>query len=117
MDKPISMSVKDFLIRKLAIKLLIKENIIEAVVHHQFSSANKALQDDNNNSVEIAGFGKFLYNPKKAKKKFVMLEVAKKNTEEVLKQEDLSETKRKNMESKLRDIILYMEQIKPKINV
>ena len=71
MDKPISMSVKDFLIRTLAVKMLTSEKTIEAVINHQFQSANEAL--DLNNSVEIAGFGKFFFNSKKAIKRIAQL--------------------------------------------
>ena len=43
MDKPISLSVKDYLIRRLAPKLLTSEKVIEAVINHQFQSANEAM--------------------------------------------------------------------------
>lgn len=71
MDKPMSMSVKDFLIRTLAVKMLTSEKTIEAVVNHQFQSANEAL--DLNNSIEISGFGKFFFNNKKAIKRLAKL--------------------------------------------
>lgn len=67
-----SMSVKEYLIRTLAIKLAVNEKTIEAVVNHQFQSANEAM--DVNHSVEISGFGKFMYNEKKAVKKLAKLE-------------------------------------------
>lgn len=67
MDKPISMSVKDYLVRTLAVKMMISEKIIEAVVNHQFQSANEAM--DFHNSLEISGFGKFYFNEKKAAKR------------------------------------------------
>jgi len=57
MDKPISMSVKDFLVRTLAVKMMMNEKMIEAVINHQFQSANVAM--DLNNSIYISGFGKF----------------------------------------------------------
>jgi hypothetical protein len=66
------MSVKEYLIRTLAIKLAVNEKTIEAVVNHQFQSANEAM--DLNHSVEISGFGKFMYNEKKAIKKIAKLE-------------------------------------------
>ena len=72
MSKPMSMSVKEYLIRTLAIKLAVNEKTIEAVVNHQFQSANEAM--DVNHSVEISGFGKFMYNEKKAAKKIAKLE-------------------------------------------
>lgn len=66
-DKPVSMSVKDWLIKKMSIELFIKEPIINAVVTHQFNSANDAFK--NNNSVELSGFGKFVFNVSKANRK------------------------------------------------
>ena len=62
-----SMSVKDYLIRIMAVKEMMSEKTIEAIVNHQFQSANLALQE--HYSVEISGFGKFLFNHKKALKK------------------------------------------------
>ena len=67
-----SMSVKEYLIRTLAIKLAVNEKTIEAVVNHQFQSANEAM--DLNHSIEISGFGKFMFNEKKAAKKLAKLE-------------------------------------------
>ena len=57
MNKPQSMSHKDFLIRTLAVKLSVNEKMIEAIVNHQFQSANEAM--DLNHSIELSGFGKF----------------------------------------------------------
>ena len=44
MDKPISMSVKDYLIRTLAVKIMVSEKVIETIVNHQFQSANEAME-------------------------------------------------------------------------
>ena len=71
MDKPISLPVKDYLIRVLAVKTLTSEKTIEAIVNHQFQSANEALQT--NKSVEISGFARMLFNQKKANKKMKLL--------------------------------------------
>ena len=72
-NKPMSMSVKEYLIRTLAVKLTVNEKMIEAVVKHQFQSAHSAL--DINKSVEISGFGKFVFNTKKGKKKVEKLKI------------------------------------------
>lgn len=71
MNKPQSLSVKDFLIRTLAVKLGINEKTIDAVINHQFQAANDAL--DSNMSVEISGFGKFVFNERKAERKTAKL--------------------------------------------
>ena len=92
MDKPISMSIKDFLIRTLAVKMLTSEKMIEAVVNHQFQSANEAM--DLNNSLEIAGFGKFYFNEKKATKRLGQLNAKKQAMERIITDETTSDQTR-----------------------
>ena len=94
MDKPISMSVKDYLVRTLAVKMLISEKTIEAVVNHQFQSANEAM--DFNNSLEISGFGKFYFNEKKATKRIGALNAKKTAMETIIADETTSEQKRRS---------------------
>lgn len=67
MDKPRSLSMKDYLVRTLAVKLRIPEKTLDAVISHQFHSANEAMLT--NKSIEISGFGKLIFNKKKAEKK------------------------------------------------
>ena len=74
-SKPAAMNIKDYLIRLLAVKILTSEKTIDAVITHQFQSANEAL--DLNNSVEISGFGKFFFNNKKAIKRLGALNAKK----------------------------------------
>jgi nucleoid DNA-binding protein len=92
MDKPISMSVKDYLIRTLAVKMLTSEKTIEAVVNHQFQSANEAM--DLNNSLEISGFGKFYFNEKKATKRLGQLNAKKQAMERLIIDETTSAQKK-----------------------
>ena len=94
MDKPVSMSVKDYLVRTLAVKMLISEKTIEAVVNHQFQSANEAM--DFNNSLEISGFGKFYFNEKKATKRIGQLNAKKQAMEKIISDETTSEQKRRS---------------------
>ena len=94
MDKPISMSVKDFLVRTLAVKMMMNEKTIEAVVNHQFQSANEAM--DLNNSLEISGFGKFYFNEKKATKRIGALNAKKTAMETIIADETTSEQKRRS---------------------
>lgn len=67
-----ALTVKDLLIRTTAVRLAIPERIVESVVTHQFSSAATAM--DTNKSVEISGFGKFMFNEKKALSRLEKLE-------------------------------------------
>ena len=94
MDKPISMSVKDYLVRTLAVKMMISEKTIETVVNHQFQSANEAM--DTNNSIEISGFGKFYFNEKKAQKRLADLSRKKRLMEEFIASADTSEQKKRS---------------------
>ena len=94
MDKPISMSVKDFLVRTLAVKMMMNEKTIEAVVNHQFQSANEAM--DLNNSLEISGFGKFYFNEKKATKRLGQLNAKKHAMEKIIADETTSEQKKRS---------------------
>ena len=92
MDKPISMSVKDYLVRTLAVKMMISEKTIETVVNHQFQSANEAM--DTNNSIEISGFGKFYFNSKKAAKRLGNLLSKKELFQRQLEDETITEARR-----------------------
>ena len=75
----------------LAIKSLTSEATIEAVVTHQFQSANEAM--DTNDSIEISGFGKFYFNKKKAINKLKQLEILVKEQEG----KDIIETTKHNI--------------------
>ncbi|NBV29783.1 hypothetical protein EBS02_12375, partial [bacterium] len=96
MDKPVSLAMKDWLIRKLAPKLLLSEKTIEAVINHQFQSANEAML--NNKTVEISGFGKFIFNDKKAIKKMAMYKQIEKALVNILSKPDVGEAKRRSTE-------------------
>ena len=114
MDKPRSLSVKDYLVRVLAVKMLTSEKIIEAVVDHQYQSTNEAMA--NNCSVEIAGFGKMFFNKKKATKEMNRLLSYKAIHEQTLLDENITETKRQSLTVKLDNIRMAIESLKPRIN-
>jgi nucleoid DNA-binding protein len=113
MDKPISLSVKDYIIRKMGVKLMVSEKVIDTVIGHQFSSANDALK--NNKSVEITGFGKFLFNQKKANKRMEKMLSQKAYFEGLLQDPQLSEQKKASTQTKLTNVLINIEALKPKI--
>jgi hypothetical protein len=76
------MSHKEYLVRALSIKLAMSEKIVEAVVNHQFQSANEAM--DVNHSLELSGFGRIVFNNKKAIKKLAALEAKLERTQNQL---------------------------------
>lgn len=63
-NRPDGMNVRDWLIQYVSADLGIDKDIVDRVVYHQFDKAREALRD--NNSVEISGLGKFLFNQRKA---------------------------------------------------
>ena len=113
MDKPISLSMKDYLIRTLAVKMMIQEKVIEAVINDQFNSANEAMRI--HNSVEISGFGKFIFNYKKAQKKMDKMLSQKELFEGRLKDPSISEQKRNTEMVKLTNVINNINILKPKL--
>lgn len=114
MDKPISMSVKDFLIRKLAVQLMTSEKLIETVVNHQFQSANEAMGV--NNSLEISGFGKFFFNQKKAKKRLGQLGAKMGAMDKILANEETTDQRRHAAQVTLEKTKITIDSIKSKIH-
>ena len=113
MDKPISMSVKDYLVRTLAVKMMISEKTIETVINHQFQSANEAM--DTNNSIEISGFGKFYFNEKKAQKRLTDLNRKKNLMLEFIASAETSEQKKRSSQVTLEKTEALINLLKSKI--
>lgn len=114
MDKPRSLSIKDYIIRKMSIKFNTPEKVIESVVNHQFQSATLAFNDQK--SVELSGFGKFLFNEKKAVKKMETMLVQKQVLEQTIIDQTATDRKRKAAEVKLESLLQAIEILKPKID-
>ena len=117
--KPHNMHIKDFLIKKIAINKVIEnkmisESVINKVVIHQFDLANQAI--NKYNSVEFSGFGKFVFNINKAKKKLQKTEEIIAYFSRVLEDETISPTIRRNAEMKLATAIDNRLKLKPKID-
>lgn len=112
--KPVSMSMKDFLVRTQAVKMMKSERVIDAVVTHQFQSALQAVKDYN--SVEISGFGKFYFNEGKARKKLAKQyeKLAMINTK--LNTPDITDVKRQKYTTMLQTTLADIEYLKTKLN-
>lgn len=108
-NKPKSMSHKEYLVRALSIKLAMSEKIVEAVVNHQFQSANEAM--DVNHSLELSGFGRILFNNKKAIKKLAALEAKLERTQKQLN----TTTDPKKIEDAIEVLQKQIRLLKPKI--
>jgi nucleoid DNA-binding protein len=114
MKKPQSMSVKEWIIKKMAISMVVSEKVIDAVVVHQFDSANDAVNI--HKSVEISGFGKFYFNQKKAQVQYDKYVRIKQSYENMLADDSLSDKKRHSTEQKMISILNDIKILKPKIN-
>jgi hypothetical protein len=112
MNKPASMTIKEWIIKKMAIKMVVSEKVIEQVINFQFDSANQALST--NDTIEISGFGKFIFNTVKAEKQYAKYLLIKAAYEKILT-EELSDKRRSNVERRLENIIRDIEILKPKI--
>ena len=106
------MSVKDYLIRTLAVKILTSEKTIEAVINHQFQSANEAM--DLHNSIELSGFGKFFFNDKKAIKRVNTLIAKKLLLEDTLADDKSSEQKKNSARVTLDKTLPLIESLTTK---
>ncbi len=114
MSKPQSMSVKEWLIKRMSLSLVIPEKVIDAVITNQFDSANDALK--NNKSIEISGFGKFVFNDKKAIHQMNKYLSQKLMFETMLSDSSLPDVKRRNIQMKLDTTLGNIKILKPKID-
>ena len=101
--------------KKMAISMVVSEQVIDQVITHQFNSADDATKTMN--SIEISGFGKFVFNKPKAEKKIEKLLKIKKAYEQQLAENTLPSKKLDVIKSKLSNLNLTLNSIKPKVNV
>jgi len=111
-DKPESMSVREWITKKVALASSTPENVIKHIITHQFDSAYHALND--NNSIEISGFGKFYYNEKKGKTELKYYEDEKATYEAQLISSETTEKERQKIEKQLRWIEGHLKYLNNK---
>lgn len=99
MDKPTTLSVKDWIIRNMSTEMSIQERIIHAVIDHQFNSARLAM--DTGTSIEFSGFGKFMFNRKRAVTKYLKFLHMKEGMEYIINDEKTDDKKRGYTQFKL----------------
>ena len=113
MNKPISMSLVDFFIKKTALKTLTSESTVEAIIKHQWKAANEGSKT--NNEVEISGIGMFYVSANKTRKRIIHLEKIQKGYQYIV---DNSEDEKRvaATKSKLVAITDRINQLKDKLN-
>lgn len=113
MDKPVSLSVKDWIIRNMSGRMMIPERTIETVINTQFEQAYNVMKDGD--ILEFSGFGKLIFNKKKAVHKLRKYEEIKQAYEKWLEQ-PLTEQRKKTLEIKLQSVTKDIELLKPRVN-
>jgi nucleoid DNA-binding protein len=110
--------IKEYIIKKIAVNKvtdkLISEKTMDLVISHQFESAIKAMMT--NSTVEISGFGKFLFNFKRAQKELTKYEKIREHYTSLLQNTSLSEEQRKDLEDKLAIANDGIKNLKPRVN-
>ncbi len=114
MNKPPSMSHKEWMIKRLSINMVISEKIIEAVINNQFDTANEALIE--NNSVELSGLGKFVFNVQRANKRMIKYESLKALYEGNLEAEDITESMKHKTQKRLDTVLNNIKSLKEKLS-
>jgi len=114
MNRPSSMSIKEYLVRLQAMSSLRSESVINSVITHQFQSANDAMKT--NNSIEISGFGKFYFNLPKAKKRIEALNNKIRNYKRALIEDSPSEILIKRIEARIVFLQEELDRLNNKTN-
>lgn len=114
MDKPVSISVKAWIIRKMSVSSQMQESVIETIVNHQFEGAYIAL--DTCNSLEFSGFAKLFFNTKKAHKKLEKMESQIREFTRIVNDECVDEIRRKRVDFKLQLTIKTHKYLSDKLH-
>jgi len=114
MDKPVSLSVKAWIIRNMSVRTQMQEREIEMIVNHQFDSAYTALESCN--SLEFSGFGRFFFNKWKALKKLEKFKSQINEFSRILNDPSSTEIRKRNIEMKLQMTRKNFEYLNTKLN-
>ena len=115
MEKPKSVSMKDWIIRGMSVKDMVSERVIEAVINHAFEEAHKALKD--NFSIEISGFGRFYYKRNGARMRLASLYHVKDILEaRIADVEGVSLDNRNRAKGRMVDLLTDIEILKTKVD-
>ena len=116
--KGANIPIKEYIIKRMAVnkvtEKLISEKTMDIVISHQFESAIKAMST--NSTVEISGFGKFLFNYKRAQKELTKYEKIREHYVSLLQQTTLSEEQIKTLEHKLAIANDGIKNLKPRVD-
>lgn len=112
MNKPASMSLTDFFTKKVALKTLVSESTVEAIIKHQWKTANEATKK--NEEVEISGLGKFYVSKTKTLKRIENLERIKRAFQHYMREAE-DQRKRDTLQNKINAVETRIKDLKAKI--
>jgi nucleoid DNA-binding protein len=110
MSRPLTVPIKDWMIKNLSKEKDISERTIQCVIAHQAESVMKKMRECR--SVEFSGFGKFLFNTKKAGKKLVNMVEMEVRMRAIMENESEAPQKRKAMEVRHKVLVGDIELLK-----
>lgn len=102
------------IVRQVVTDTAISQEVVEAIIRHQFNSAAVAIR--HNKSVEISGFGKFIFYQKKGIAKLARIRKSIKDHEKVVNNPKTSTRKKQASEAKLVIIKKYEIELLEKLN-
>ena len=114
MDKPVTLSLKAWIIRNMSVSSQIQESLIETVINHQFDSAFVALNTCN--TLEFSGFGRLVFNTKKAYKKLEKYESQLLEFDRIMSDPSISLLRRRNMQMKKDTTTKNIEYLNTRLN-
>lgn len=115
MDKPTTLSVKDWIVRNMSTELSIQERIIHDIINHQFNKAKDAMETCN--TIEFSGWGKFVFHKKRAYTKLGKFTHIKNGYEHTINKEDTTPQKRGYIQYKLGIINGDIKLLKSKLQI
>lgn len=107
------MSHKEWMIKRLSINMVISEKIIDAVINNQFDTANQAILE--NNSVELSGLGKFVFNVQRANKRMIKYQSLKLFYETSLADENITDSMKHKTQKRLDTVLININALKNKL--
>lgn len=99
MEKPRNIPLRNFIQKRISVELAISEDVIDKVITHCFSSASRAMLT--NNTVEISGWGKFIFDKKRMFKHISKLEDTIKKHELLIQDGQISEKQKIGSQKKI----------------
>ncbi len=116
-QKPKNLSHHDYLVRKVAVRVMKGEEIVAKVISHSFKEAHAALKV--HSEVEISGFGKFYISQVKLKNRIatcqtIITRLLAKHEDHLAKgMGEEAELDLKKLESTKATLKYYLERLKP----